>query len=99
MGEKLGGLVKDVYGAWALPAALLLPPVYVLVPTVMHYALTQWRVVETTLYRRWYSAAVVGLSYAVAGLIFRWIRFSALPSTPTSVMHGLAWCMRPDRRP
>jgi diguanylate cyclase (GGDEF)-like protein len=93
VGEKLGGLVKDVYGAWALPAALLLPPVYVLVLTVIHYALTQWRVVETNLYRRWYSAAVVGLSYAAAGILFRWIRFSALPSAPTSVMHGLAWCV------
>jgi diguanylate cyclase (GGDEF)-like protein len=93
VGEKLGGLVKDVYGAWALPAALLLPPVYVLVLTVMHYALTQWRVAKTSLYRRWYSAAVVGLSYAVAGILFRWIRFSALPSSPNSVMHGLAWCV------
>jgi diguanylate cyclase (GGDEF)-like protein len=93
VGEKLGGLVKDVYGAWALPAALLLPPVYVLVLTVMHYTLTQWRVVKSSLYRRWYSAAVVGLSYAVGGIIFRWIRFSALPSSPNSVMHGLAWCI------
>ena len=33
-GEK-NGLVKDVYSAWALPAAILLPPLYVLVLTAL----------------------------------------------------------------
>jgi diguanylate cyclase (GGDEF)-like protein len=73
VGEKKG-LVKDVFGAWALPAACLLPPVYVLVLTIVYYSLTQWRVKPTVLYRRLFSAAVIGLSFAAAGLVFRAIR-------------------------
>ena len=67
VGEKHGGLVKDVYGAWALPAAILLPPVYVLVLTVIHLPSPSGASVETALYRRWYSAAVVGLSLRPPG--------------------------------
>src|ERR1700679_3986708 len=37
-GEKKG-LVKDVYTAWGLPAAILLPPLYVLLMTGFYYSL------------------------------------------------------------
>ena len=86
------GLIKDVYGAWALPAAILLPPVYVLVMTIIHYALLQWRVRRIALYKRSYSAAIVGLSFAAAGVTFRWIYHGALPVTGET-MRGLAWCL------
>ena len=56
-GEKKG-LIKDIYSAWGLPAAILLPPVYVLVMTALYYPLLQWRVRKTALYKRAYSAAV-----------------------------------------
>src|ERR1700684_1136237 len=39
-GEKKG-LVKDVYSAWGLPAAILLPPLFVLIITALYYALIQ----------------------------------------------------------
>ena len=42
-GEKTG-LIKDIYSAWGLPAAILLPPIYVLVLTLIHYSFVQWRV-------------------------------------------------------
>ena len=38
------GLVKDVYGVWELPVAILLPPLYALIAPIMRTALTQWRV-------------------------------------------------------
>jgi len=86
------GLVKDVYGAWALPAAILLPPVYVLVLTAIHFALLQWRIRKIGLYKRAYSSAVIGLSFAAAGLMFRWVYSSAVPPHPDRLVHGLVWC-------
>ena len=67
-GEK-GGLVKDVYGAWNLPAGLLLPPVYVLVISIVQYTLIQLRIRRGLIYRRAYSAATSGLSFVTAGVV------------------------------
>ncbi len=92
VGENTG-LVKDVFGAWALPAAILLPPVYVLVITVIHYSLLQWRVRQIALYKRAYSAANVGLSFAAAGVTFRWIYHGALPVSASETVRGLTWCL------
>jgi diguanylate cyclase (GGDEF)-like protein len=92
VGENTG-LIKDVFGAWALPAAILLPSVYVLVITVIHYALLQWRVRQIAIYKRSYSAAIVGLSFAAAGVTFRWIYHGALPATASETVHGLTWCL------
>jgi diguanylate cyclase (GGDEF)-like protein len=86
------GLIKDVYGAWALPAAILLPPIYVLTMTVMHYSFLQWRVRKIAVFKRAYSAAEVGLSFAAAGLTFRWIYHSLIPAQPGDVIHSLVWC-------
>src|SRR6201994_4215465 len=86
------GLVKDVYGAWALPTAILLPPIYVLVVTVVHYSLLQWRVRKIGIYKRAYSAAQAGLSFAAAGVMFRWVYDSVAPARPTGIEHGLIWC-------
>ncbi len=91
-GEKKG-LIKDVYSAWGLPAAILLPPVYVLVMTAIHYAFIQWRVRHTAIYRRMYSAAAVGLSFAAAGLTFGWLRMEVLPTAQQGIAHGLVWCL------
>ena len=87
------GLIKDVYGAWALPTAFLLPPVYILVMTVIHYSLLQWRVRKIAVFKRSYSAAEVGLSFAAAGVTFRWIYHTVIPDRPATVIHGLVWCL------
>ncbi len=60
--------------------------------TIIHYGFLQWRVRRIALYKRTYSAAEVGLSFAAAGLTFRWIYASVLPSQPSAV-HGLVWCL------
>ncbi len=91
MGENTG-LLKDVYGAWALPAAILLPPIYVLVVTIVHYSLLQWRVRKIGVYKRAYSAAQSGLSFAAAGVMFRFIYDSVAPVRPSGIVHGLVWC-------
>ena len=64
------GIVRDVYAIWDLPAAVLLPPVYVLLAPLPRMVLAQVRVRRTALHRRAYTAAAVGLSYAAASVVF-----------------------------
>ena len=92
VGENVG-MVKDVYATWELPAALLLPLVYVPLLPIIRMALTQWRIKRAPTYRRVFSAAVVGLSYVAAALTFHGlIRLSPGAGThPAS--HALAWML------
>lgn len=69
MGEP-GRVDRDVYAIWDLPAALLLPPLYVLLVPIPRMVLTQLRIRRALLHRRAYSAAAVGLAYAAASLAF-----------------------------
>lgn len=64
------GLVKDVYGVWELPVAILLPPFYALVVPVFRVALTQWRIRRTPVHRRVVTAAAIGLSYGLVSVLF-----------------------------
>jgi diguanylate cyclase (GGDEF)-like protein len=64
------GLIKDVYGVWELPIAILLPPVYALIAPIPRVAMMQWRGVSIPLHRRVFSAAAIGLAYGGASLAF-----------------------------
>jgi diguanylate cyclase (GGDEF)-like protein len=64
------GVIRDVYAVWELPLAILLPPVYCLVVPAFRCALTQCRIRRVPLYRRVFSSAGVGLSYACASAVF-----------------------------
>lgn len=63
-------LSKDVSLVWELPMVVLLPPVYALLAPIPRMLLTQWRVRRITPHRRVYTAAVYGLSYGAAYLVF-----------------------------
>jgi diguanylate cyclase (GGDEF)-like protein len=65
-----GGVVRDVYAIWDLPAAVLLPPLYALLAPIPRMVLTQVRVRQTVVHRRAYTAAAVGLAYAAASVAF-----------------------------
>ena len=67
---EAGGMDRDVYAIWDLPAAVLLPPLYALLILIPRMALYQWRIRRTLLHRRAYSAAAIGLAYAAASLAF-----------------------------
>jgi hypothetical protein len=54
-----GGVDRDVYAIWDLPAAVLLPPVYVMLVPIPRMLLTQARIRQTVLHRRVYTAAAV----------------------------------------
>jgi len=64
------GLIKDIYGVWELPIAILLPPVYALIAPIPRVAMMQWRGVSIPLHRRVFSAAAIGLAYGGASLAF-----------------------------
>jgi diguanylate cyclase (GGDEF)-like protein len=92
VGEN-AGMVKDVYATWELPAALLLPLVYVPLLPIIRMALTQWRIKRAPTYRRVFSAAVVGLSYVAAALTFHGLirLYPGAEAHPAS--HALAWML------
>ena len=48
---------------------------------------------QIAIYKRAYSAAVVGLSFVAAGVVFRWLRQVLLPAAPDRAVDNLAWCL------
>jgi diguanylate cyclase (GGDEF)-like protein len=92
VGENLG-FVKDVYAVWELPVAILLPLAYVPVLPAVRFALTQWRILRVPVYRRVFSAAVIGLSYVAAAVAFR-LLIQAVPGAAANPAgHALAWML------
>ena len=69
VGEN-AGVIKDIYGVWELPMAVLLPPAYALLAPIFRFTLTQLRIRRVPLHRRVFSTAVMGLSNASASLVF-----------------------------
>jgi diguanylate cyclase (GGDEF)-like protein len=71
---EVTGVAADVHGVWTLPVAILLPPVYALVVPGLRLALVQWRIQRSArLHRRVFTAAVLGLAYGAASLVFHGI--------------------------
>jgi len=87
------GVIKEVYGVWELPIAILLPPIYALTVPILRHALAQWRIRQFPPHRRAFSAAVIGLSYGAASLAFHAVTGSPLASTVTPGTHTSAWIL------
>jgi diguanylate cyclase (GGDEF)-like protein len=85
------GHVKDVHGVWELPIVVLLPPFYALLMPIVRLALTQWRVRQAAVYKRVFTAAVIGISYACASLTFRGLGRLALGPGPAPGPHVTIW--------
>jgi diguanylate cyclase (GGDEF)-like protein len=92
------GVWRDLLSAWWLPIALLLPPLYALVAPSALGLLSYLRVGRRALYRRVFSSAALGLSGALASVLFRWL----LPVVPPSLAVNWltypgpnAWLLRP----
>jgi len=80
-GPEPAGFIKDIFAAWFLPTAFLLPPVYALAAPVVTFVLLQARVRHTIAHRRVFSAANNGLTLAAVS-----VTFHALP-----VSSGQPW--------
>jgi diguanylate cyclase (GGDEF)-like protein len=89
-GDK-AGVGKDIHGVWALPAAILLPPIWVLVVPILRLTLAQWRVRRFPLHRRAFSAAVIGLSYGAASLAFHAVTGTSLAASVAPGRHTSVW--------
>jgi len=87
------GVSKDVQGVWALPAAILLPPIYVLLMPILRVTLAQWRVRRIAPHRRAFTAAVIGLSYGIASLAFHAVVGSTLATTVAPGGHASIWIL------
>lgn len=69
VGEN-AGLISDVFGVWALPAAIFLPSLYAMTVPFVPIILAQLRVRRLPLHRRVFSGAVLGLSFGAASYGF-----------------------------
>ena len=87
------GVIKDVYGVWELPLAILLPPVFALVAPIFRFTLTQLRIRRVPLHRRVFSAAVMGLSNASASLVFHAITGQPMGMAPAVGSPATVWLM------
>jgi diguanylate cyclase (GGDEF)-like protein len=84
------GLIKDMYGVWELPIAILLPPLYALIAPIPRQFMMQCRIRHIPVYRRVFSAAAVGLSYGAVSVAFRIANTEVLSQFHGHVAHAAA---------
>ncbi len=87
------GVIKDIYGVWELPVAILLPPLYALLVPILRQVLAQWRIRQFPLHRRAFSTAVIGLSYGAASFAFHAVTGSPLASADGPGTHTSTWIL------
>jgi diguanylate cyclase (GGDEF)-like protein len=86
------GFSSHIFGVWELPVAILLSPVLALTVPILRVALTQLRIRRLPVHRRVFTAAVVGLSYGMASLVFHAV--GPGPSLASeSLLHGSLWVL------
>jgi diguanylate cyclase (GGDEF)-like protein len=88
-----GGLTRDFSSIWVLPTAILLPPIYALVVPIPFMAVMQLLVHRGVVYRRVFTAAATGLSYAAASWVFHSIPASFAGPHVGSGTHAFTWCL------
>jgi diguanylate cyclase (GGDEF)-like protein len=87
------GLIKEVFGVWELPIAILLPPVFALIAPISRVALVQWRIRHALPHRRAFSAAAGGLALGAASLAFHGLAGTLHAGTPGSLGRAGAWSL------
>jgi len=87
------GITRDFSGIWALPTAILLPPVYGALIAIPIVAIVQLYVHPGTLYRRVFSGAALSLSYVAVSLVFRAIPNSFAGEAVGTGLHAFTWCL------
>ncbi len=87
------GFIKDVYGVWDLPVAILLPPAYALIAPLVQYSLVQWRIRRIALHKRVFSLAAVGVSYGLVSVVFHAAAQSTIGLAFSLPAHVPAWLM------
>jgi diguanylate cyclase (GGDEF)-like protein len=88
-----GGLTRDFSSVWLVPTAILLPPIYSALIPIPFGIVMQLCVFKGVIYRRVFTAAATGLSYALASLAFRWFPASFAGVHVGVGMHALTWAL------
>jgi diguanylate cyclase (GGDEF)-like protein len=86
-----GTVIRDMHAIWYIAAAILLPPVYVLIAPIPLTAITVWRVRGAVAYRRAFSAAANGLAYAVTCAAFHAVPMAIAGPAPVAGAHAVTW--------
>ncbi len=87
------GWIKDIYGIWELPIAVLLPPLYALLVPIPHIVLSQLRVRRIPPHRRVFSAAMLGLSYGLASVAFHTVDHHAIADIASTDARRAVWVL------
>jgi diguanylate cyclase (GGDEF)-like protein len=87
------GIARDFGSIWVLPAAVLLPPVYVLIVSIPLLATVQFWVHRGVLYRRVFTAASISISYTLAATVYRTVPASFAGVHVGSGLHAFTWAV------
>jgi diguanylate cyclase (GGDEF)-like protein len=87
------GIARDFGSIWVLPAAVLLPPVYVAVVSIPLLATVQFWVHRGVLYRRVFTAASISISYLLAATVYRMVPASFAGVHVGSSLHAFTWAL------
>jgi diguanylate cyclase (GGDEF)-like protein len=85
------GVTRDFSTIWALPTAILLPPVYAAIAPITFMAVLQIWVNRGTLYKRVFTCASISLCCVVTSLVFRCFPASFAGGTIGSGLHAFTW--------
>ena len=87
------GVARDFSTIWALPAAILLPPVYAALAPIFFVAVLQVYVHRGVLYRRVFTGASISLCCVATSVMFRAIPHSFAGGTIGSGLHAFTWTL------
>jgi diguanylate cyclase (GGDEF)-like protein len=88
-----GGATRDFSTVWVIPAAILLPPVYVALMPIPLLAVTQLFVHRGVMYRRVFTGASISICYAAASASFRLVPASFAGPVVGAGMHAFTWAL------
>ena len=90
---KGNSVTRDFSSMWVLPTAILLPPFYALIVPIPFIVVMQMWVHRGVVYRRVFTGAATGLSYAGASWVFHSFPASFAGSSVGSGTHAFTWCL------
>ena len=85
------GVTRDFSTIWALPTAILLPPVYAAIIPIPLVAVIQLFVHRGVLYRRVFTCASISLSCVATSVAFRWFPASFAGGGVGHGLHAFTW--------
>jgi hypothetical protein len=90
--EPAGPVVTNLFGVWALPVAILLPPLYGLVAPIPLLASNLWRRPGRNVYRHVFSAAALGLTCGGASVVIH-LAIPAMTGAGPGLVSPLGWVL------